>query len=35
MQSMEEIRQAQNDLQNGAVKLVFVAPERLQNEQFL
>ncbi|SMN12601.1 ATP-dependent DNA helicase RecQ [Bathymodiolus heckerae thiotrophic gill symbiont] len=35
MQDMEEIIQAQNDLRNGAVKLVFVAPERLQNGQFL
>ncbi len=35
MQDMEQIIQAQNDLQNGALKLVFVAPERLQNNQFL
>lgn len=35
MQDMGEITQAQNNLRNGAVKLVFVAPERLQSNQFL
>lgn len=35
MQDRAQIIQAQNDLQKGVVKLVFVVPERLQNNQFL
>ncbi|WP_342591017.1 DEAD/DEAH box helicase [Isorropodon fossajaponicum symbiont] len=35
MQDMEQTIQAQNDLRNDVVKLVLVAPERLQNDQFL
>ncbi len=35
MQSFKEIEQAQNELKSGLAKIVFVAPERLQNQQFL
>lgn len=35
MQDMEEIRQSENELRNGDIKFVFVAPERFQNEYFL
>ncbi len=35
MQSAEENNQAEDGLQNGAIKFVFVAPERLQNDYFL
>ncbi|BAS68195.1 DNA helicase RecQ [Bathymodiolus septemdierum thioautotrophic gill symbiont] len=35
MQSMEENTQAENDLREGKIKFIFVAPERLQNDYFL
>jgi len=35
LQSYEENNQAEIGLQNGEIKFVFVAPERLQNEYFL
>ena len=35
MQNFSEITKTEAGLQNGAAKLVFIAPERLQNSQFL
>ena len=35
MQNFSEITKTEADLQNGAAKLVFITPERLQNSQFL
>lgn len=35
LQSFEEIIEIENSLQDGSIKIVFVAPERLQNQQFL
>ncbi|KAA0439059.1 MAG: RecQ family ATP-dependent DNA helicase, partial [Candidatus Thioglobus sp.] len=35
MQSIEENNQTGNDIKNGKIKFVFVAPERLQNDYFL
>ena len=35
MQTAEEIRQRQHDLRNDLIKVCFIAPERLQNRQFL
>jgi len=35
MQTIEEIREIENQLYNKEIKLLYVAPERLQNEYFL
>ena len=35
MQSMQEIAEIEQSLQNGQIKIVFVTPERLQNAYFL